>query len=51
MKSNMKRSDLKQIIKEEYQKILSELEVVPAPSRSDVSPIVLQKVSLILNFI
>jgi len=26
MKTNMKRSDLKQIIKEEYQKILSEME-------------------------
>lgn len=44
MKITMKRSDLKRIIKEEYQKILSELEVVPAPSLNKVSPIVLQGV-------
>ena len=40
----MKRSDLKRIIKEEYIKILQELEVVPVPKRTEVEPIVVQGV-------
>ena len=38
----MTRSELKQIIKEEYIKILQELEVVPAPKRNEVEPIVVR---------
>ena len=40
----MKRQDFKRIVKEEYIKILQELEVVPAPKRTDVEPIVVQGV-------
>tara|TARA_R100000388_G_C7211336_1_gene143797 strand:- start:145 stop:507 length:363 start_codon:yes stop_codon:yes gene_type:complete len=44
MSTTMKRSDLKRIIKEEYIKILQELEVVPVPKRTEVEPIVVQGV-------